>query len=145
MKRQKPYDQFIELQKGATLTAASSDRTQRITVIADKVTVGGMTGRAEISGLATGRHGGSTEGCLSLWFSNFRYMRPDGVTEHVAGWNITLHPAPGQTAMQTGAAFAAEIDAGTRPYKAAAYGSDHTAELLIVCGSLRELNRKFPG
>lgn len=137
MKRRNPYDPFVELQKGATLTAASSDRTQRITVIAGRVTVGGMAGRAEISGLAAGRHGAGTEGCLGLCLSNFRYIRPDGAADHVAGWNITLHPAPGQTAMQTAAAFAAEINTGIRPYKAAAYGSDHAAELLIVCGNLR--------
>ncbi len=47
------YDPNIELAKGAKLVAASYDKTQKAAVIADKVTVGGKPGIAEISGIAT--------------------------------------------------------------------------------------------
>ena len=49
-KKSKPYNPEIELAKGATLDAASYDKTQKVKVIAGKVTVGGIPGRAEISG-----------------------------------------------------------------------------------------------
>lgn len=55
----KTYNPEVELVKGATLEVASYDKTQRIAVVADKVTVGGVAGVAGISGLATGRHDAS--------------------------------------------------------------------------------------
>jgi len=89
-KKSKPYNPDIELAKGATLDASSYDKTQKIKVTAAKVTVGGLPGRAEISGTATGRHNASIDGTIGIWLSIFRYMRPDGTTDHVAGWNIML-------------------------------------------------------
>ena len=53
-KRRVVYNPELELAKGATLDAASYDKTQKIKVTASKVTVGGISGRAEISGIATG-------------------------------------------------------------------------------------------
>ncbi|MHB0996471.1 MAG: hypothetical protein ACYC2I_08895 [Elusimicrobiales bacterium] len=47
-KRTKPYNPELELAKGATLDAASYDKTQKIKVTVGKVTVGGIAGRAEI-------------------------------------------------------------------------------------------------
>jgi len=132
MNRRGTYNPEIELQKGATLTAGSYDKTQSVAVAENKVTVGGKAGVAEISGLATGRPGSGIEGTMGLWLSIFRYMRPDGTIDHVAGWNIMVPLAAGQTATETAAAFAAQINAGTRPYKAAAYGNDHSAELRVV-------------
>lgn len=132
MKRRDAYNPEIEMQKGAKLATESYDKTQKIAVVSDKVTVGGQAGVAKISGVATGRHDASIEGCLGLWLSIFRYMRPDGTTDHVAGWNIMIPLTPGQTATEAAAAFAAHINAGTRPYKAAAYGNEHSAELRII-------------
>ena len=86
--KSRPYNPEIELAKGATLDAASYDKTQKIKVTACKVTVGGISGRAEISGIATGRITPGIDGTMDLWLSIFRYMRPDGTTDHVAGWNI---------------------------------------------------------
>jgi hypothetical protein len=126
------YNPEIELKKGATLTTASYDKTQNIKVLAEKVTVGGKPGVVEISGLATGRHDASIAGCLGLWLSIFRYMRPDGTTDHVAGWNIMLPLAAGQTPIESAEAYAATINAGTRPYKAAAIGNKTTATVKIV-------------
>ena len=114
-KRKKPYNPEIELAKGATLDAASYDKTQKIKVTAGKVTVGGIAGRAEISGIATGRTDGSINGTLGLWLSIFRYMRPDGTTDHVAGWNIML-----------------PLNAGPRPYRAAATGGQDTEAIKII-------------
>jgi len=122
-KKSKVYNPEIELAKGATLDASSYDKTQKIKVTAPKVTVGGIAGRAEISGTATGRHDASINGTIGIWLSIFRYMRPDGTTDHVAGWNIMLPLKAGQTAAATAKAFAAHINAGTRPYRAAAAGS----------------------
>ena len=79
------YDPNVELEKGATLTAASYDKTQKIIVAAGKVTVGGYPGIAEISGIANGKQDTSIDGTINLWFSTFRYMRPDGTINHVAG------------------------------------------------------------
>ena len=84
-KRPKSYNPELELAKGATLDAASYDKTQKIKVTAGKVTVGGISGRAEISGTATGRIEPGIDGTMDLWLSIFRYMRPDGTTDHVAG------------------------------------------------------------
>jgi len=121
-KRGHVYNPEIELAKGATLDAASYDKTQKIKVIVPKVTVGGIPGRAEISGIATGRNDASINGCLGIWLSIFRYMRPDGTTDHVAGWNIMLPLKVGQTAAASAKAFAELINSGTRPYRAAATG-----------------------
>lgn len=117
------YNPEVELAKGATLEAASYDKTQKITVVVNKVTVGGKAGVAEISGIATGRSDASINGCLGIWLSIFRYMRPDGTTNHVAGWNIMLPLAAGQTAAASAKAFAKVINSGTRPYKAIATGA----------------------
>lgn len=131
-KRTKPYNPEIELAKGATLDAASYDKTQKIKVTAGKVTVGGTTGRAEISGIATGRSDASINGCLGIWLSIFRYMRPDGTTDHVAGWNIMLPLKAGQTAAASAKAFVEIINAGPRPYRAAANGGQDTATIKII-------------
>jgi hypothetical protein len=115
-KNSKPYNPDIELAKGATLDASSYDKTQKIKVTAAKVTVGGLPGRAEISGTATGRHDASI----------------DGTTDHVAGWNIMLPLTAGQTAAATAKAFADYINTGSRPYRAAATGGKDTATLKII-------------
>lgn len=117
------YNPEIELAKGAKLEAASYDKTQKIVVVAGKVSVGGIAGIVEISGTATGRHDASIDGCLGIWLSIFRYMRPDGTIDHVAGWNIMLPLSAGQTAAATAKAFADCINAGTRPYRASANGN----------------------
>ena len=122
-KKKAVYNPEVELAKGATLDAASYDKTQKIKVTAGKVTVGGIAGRADISGIATGRNDTSINGTMGLWLSIFRYMRPDGTTDHVAGWNIMLPLKAGQTAAASAKAFAKIINSGTRPYRAAAAGS----------------------
>ena len=117
------YNPELELAKGATLDAASYDKTQKIKVTAGKVTVGGIPGRAEISGIATGHiPAAGIEGTCDIWLSIFRYMRPDGTIDHVGGWNIPIVLKPGQTAAATAKAFADYINAGTRPYRATATG-----------------------
>ncbi len=122
-KKKRPiYNPELELAKGATLDAASYDKTQKIKVTADKVTVGGISGRVEISGTATGRLKPGIDGTIDLWLSIFRYMRPDGTTDHIAGWNIPTILKPGLTAAATAKAFADYINAGTRPYRATATG-----------------------
>src|SRR3989338_6951813 len=105
-KRSKVYNPEIELAKGATLDAASYDKTQKVKVTAGKVTVGGIPGRAEISGIATGRTEPGIDGTMDLWLSIFRFMRPDGTINHVAGWNIPIVLKPGQTAAASSKAFA---------------------------------------
>lgn len=130
--RKKNYNPEVELAKGATLDAASYDKTQKIKVSATKVTVGGKPGRAEITGVATGRHDASIDGTLGIWLSIFRYMRPDGSTDHVAGWNIMVPLTAGETPIETAEAFAAQINAGTRPYKAIAAGTATAATITIV-------------
>lgn len=122
------YNPEVELDKGAKFEAATYDKTQTIKVVAAKVTVGGTPGIAEISGVATGRSDASINGCIGIWLSIFRFMRPDGTINHVAGWNIMLPLKAGQTAAATAKAFAKAINSGTRPYKAAATG----AKLKIV-------------
>lgn len=124
----KDYNPEVELAKGATLEAASYDKTQTIKVLVHKVTVGGKAGVAEISGVATGRSDASINGCLGIWLSIFRYMRPDGTTNHVAGWNIMLPLTAGQTAATSAKAFTKVINSGPRPYRATATG----AKLKIV-------------
>lgn len=122
------YNPDIELAKGAKFEAATFDKTQGIKIIAAKVTVGGTPGIAEISGIATGRNDSSINGCIGIWLSIFRFMRPDGTINHVAGWNIMLPLKAGQTAAATTKAFAKIINTGPRPYKATASG----AKLKIV-------------
>ncbi len=116
------YDPTVELAKGANLTAASYDKTQKITVTAGKVTVGGKPGIVKISGLATGKLDAGIDGTIDLWLSIFRFKRPDGTTNHVAGWNIPVVLKPDQTAAATAKAFAAYVNSGTRPYRATAAG-----------------------
>lgn len=122
------YNPEIELKKGAKLEAASYDKTQTVKVTAAKATVGGIPGVAEISGIATGRTDASINGCIGIWLSIFRYMRPDGTINHVAGWNIMLPLKAKQTAAATAKAFAKTINSGTRPYKA----TTTSAKLKIV-------------
>lgn len=122
------YNPEIELAKGAKFEASSYDKTQKIKITAGKVTVGGMPGIAEITGIATGRTDSSINGTIGIWLSIFRYMRPDGTINHVAGWNIMLPLKAKQTAAATAKAFAKTINAGTRPYKATTSG----AKLKIV-------------
>jgi len=121
-KKKAVYNPEVELAKGATLDAASYDKTQKIKVTVPKVTVGGIPGRAEISGTATGRIEPGIDGTMDLWLSIFRYMRPDGTIDHVGGWNIPTVLKPGQTAAATAKALADYINAGTRPYHATASG-----------------------
>jgi|GEM_PF-768286 len=131
------YDPQIELEKGADLTSASYDATQSVLVRDDKVTVGGRAGSFEISGVASGGDGsGSIDGSVMIWLSIFRYTRPDGTVNHVAGWNITVRPKRGQTAEETAAEFADYINSyATRPYTAEADGS---AVSIIYCEEERK-------
>jgi hypothetical protein len=126
------YNLDMELEKGATLTAASYDKTQKITVIAGKVTVGGKPGIVEISGIANGAQDAGIDGTLNLWLSIFRYMRPDGTTNHVAGWNIALALKAGQTPLETANAFTDYINTGKRPYKAKTAATDTTSKVTII-------------
>lgn len=126
------YNPEVELAKGSNLTASSYDKTQNITVTAGKVTVGGKPGIVEITGLATGKLEAGIDGTMDLWLSIFRYMRPDGTTDHVAGWNIPLALKPKQTPLVTAKAFAAYINAGARPYKAKSAGNKTKATVTIV-------------
>ena len=126
------YDPEVELSKGADLTASSYDKTQGVSVEEGKVTVGGKAGVAVITGLASGNPGGGIDGTLSLWLSIFRFRRPDGTVNHVAGWNIMLALKAGQTALETAKGFAAYINAATRPYRAKASGNADKARLEIV-------------
>lgn len=128
MSKRLNYNPEIELAKGAKLEAATYDKTQKVNVVAAKVTVGGTPGIVEISGIATGRDDASINGTIGIWLSIFRYMRPDGTINHVAGWNIMLPLKAKQTAAATVKAFAKTINAGPRPYKAIATG----AKLKIV-------------
>ena len=122
-KRNDGYNPEVELAKGAKLEAAAYDKTQKATVIAGKVTVGGKPGIAEISGIATGHiPEAGIEGTVDLWLSIFRYMRPDGTIDHVGGWNLFVRLKAGQTPSATAKAFAKTINSGTRPYKALAIG-----------------------
>lgn len=121
--KKKNYDPDVELAKGAKLETASYDKTQKITVVADKVTVGGKAGVVAVSGVSTGRHDASIDGTLGIWLSIFRYMRPDGTIDHVAGWNIMVPTVAGQSAESTASAFVEQINSGTRPYRATADGA----------------------
>jgi len=108
-------------------------KPKRLRLFAGKVTVGGKPGIVEISGLATGHiPEAGIEGTVDLWLSIFRYMRPDGTIDHVGGWNIPLTLKAKQTPIETAKAFAAYINAGTRPYKAKAAGNKAKATVTIV-------------
>lgn len=132
-KKKAVYNPEVELAKGATLVASSYDKTQKIKVTAGKVTVGGIPGRAEIFGIATGHiPEAGIEGTIDLWLSIFRYMRPNGTIDHVGGWNIPTSLKPGQTAAATAKALVNYINAGTRPYRAAAGGGKNRATIKIV-------------
>ena len=128
MGKQTNYNPEVELAKGAKFEASSYDKTQKIKIVAGKITVGGEPGIAEISGTASGRTDSSINGTIGIWLSIFRYMRPDGTINHVAGWNIMLPLKAKQTAAATAKAFAKTINSGTRPYKATTSG----AKLKIV-------------
>jgi len=117
------YNPEVELTKGAKFEAATYDKTQTVKIIASKVTVGGTPGIAEISGIATGRTDASINGTIGIWLSIFRFMRPDGTINHVAGWNIMLPLKIGQTAAATAKSFVKTINTGTRPYRATATGA----------------------
>lgn len=123
MRKVTKYNPEVELAKGATLDVASYDKTQKIKVIANKVTVGGKAGIAEISGVATGKHDTTIDGSIGIWLSIFRYMRPDGTIDHVGGWNIMVLLKAGQSAVATAKAFTEQINGGTRPYRATATGA----------------------
>ncbi|MGD9642975.1 MAG: hypothetical protein AB7V08_09575 [Elusimicrobiales bacterium] len=112
------YNPEAELAKGAKLEAASYDKTQSIKVLVNKVTVGGQEGVLEVSGIATGRDDSSINGTISIWLSIFRYMRPDGTINHVAGWNIMLPLKARQTAAVTAKALVKVVNTGGRPYRA---------------------------
>jgi len=127
------YDPAVERAKGATLEAAAYDKTLKAAVIADKVTVGGKPGIVEISGVATGQlPGAGLEGTCDLWLSIFRFKRPDGTTNHVAGWNIPQALKPGQTPIEAAEVFAADINGAARPYKAVAAGDNDRATVTII-------------
>jgi hypothetical protein len=127
------YDSAVELAKGATLEAAAYDKTQKAAVIAGKVTVGGNPGIAEISGIAAGPiPEAGLEGTVDLWLSIFRFKRPDGTTNHVAGLNLPVKLASGQGAIDTAKALADFINASNRPYKAAVKGDREKAAITIV-------------
>ena len=123
MSKSRGYDPEVEFAKGAKLEVASYDKTQKIRIVAGKVTVGGVAGVAEISGVATGRHDASIDGCLGIWLSIFRYMRPDGTIDHVAGLNIMAETVVGQTPDVTAKSFADKVNASGRPYRATAKGA----------------------
>jgi len=127
------YNPEVELAKGAKLDAAAYDKTQKANVIAGKVTVGGKPGIVEIAGVATGHMPeAGIEGTIDLWLSIFRFKRPNGTTNHVAGWNIPQILKPKQTPIETAKSFAAYINTGTRPYKAKAAGNKSKATVTIV-------------
>ena len=132
MAKGKPYNPDVELAKGAKLEAATYDKTQKIAVIVGKVTVGGVAGVVEISGTATGRHDASIDGCLGIWLSIFRYMRPDGTIDHVAGLNIMAETVQGQNPETTAKTFADQLNASTRPYKAVSAVNGESATVTIT-------------
>lgn len=139
-KLKRPYRPSAEAFKGAELAASSFDAAQRVEVPRWRTTVGGEAARADFAGAAAGK-GAGIEGTMCLWLSIFRRVRPDGSVDHVAGWHLALPLRPGQTALETALAFAARINAGTRPYRAAAAGSAAKASLTVTYTG--EENRTF--
>lgn len=136
----RPYRPAAEAFKGAELAASSFDAAQRVEVPRWRTTVGGEAARADFAGDAAGK-GAGIEGTMCLWLSIFRRVRPDGSVDHVAGWHIALALRPGQTALETARAFAERINAGSRPYRAAAAGSEGRASLTVTYTG--EENRTF--
>ncbi len=133
------YDPAVELAKGAKLEAAAYDKTQKAAVLAGKVTVGGAPGIAEISGIATGQIlEAGLEGTVDLWLSIFRFKRPDGTTNHVAGLNIPAKLAAGQGAIDTAKTLADFINVSGRPYKAEAKGGRDKATITITYAETKE-------
>jgi len=117
------YNPEKELKKGPKLQAMSLDPLQTVKIIEEKATIGGQPGIVEFYGNAKGKTDNSFGGTVSVWLSIFRFMRPDGTIDHVAGWNMQIPLAPGQTPEQTADAFAKYINlAPTRPYIAQAEG-----------------------
>ncbi|HOI42302.1 MAG TPA: hypothetical protein PK523_05090 [Elusimicrobiales bacterium] len=119
MTANKKYDPAAEMAKGARLTALSFDKLQKVSVTGPLVTVGGQPGSVEFSGKARGR-GAGIDGTMSVWLSIFRYNRPDGTVNHVAGWNVTLPLKPGQKPEVTAKDFEKFINSAARPYRAKA-------------------------
>jgi len=78
-----------------------------------------QAGLVEVSGTATARDDASINGTIGIWLSIFRYMRPDGATNHVTGRNIMLPLKAEQTAAATVKAFTKTINSG----------ADHTRKL----------------
>ncbi len=119
MTAKKKYDPAAEMAKGAKLTALSFDKLQKVSVTRPLVTVGGQPGTVEFSGKAKGR-GTGIDGTMSIWLAIFRYTRPDGTVNHVAGWNVTLPLKPGQKPEATAKDFEKFINSAGRPYRAKA-------------------------
>ncbi len=122
MTANRKYDPAAEMAKGAKLTALSFDKLQKVSVTRPLVTVGGEAGSVEFSGRARGR-GTGIDGTMSVWLSIFRYGRPDGTVNHVAGWNVTLPLKPGQKPEITAKDFEKFINSASRPYRAKAVGT----------------------
>lgn len=139
-KMKRLYRPPAEAFKGAELAASSYDGTQRVEVPRWRTTVGGEAARADFTGAAAGK-GAGIDGTMCLWLSIFRRVRPVGSVDHVAGWHIALALQPGQTALETALAFAARINAGSRPYRAAAAGDAARASLTVTYTG--EENRAF--
>lgn len=119
MTANKKYDPAVEMAKGAKLTALSFDKLQKVSVTKPLVTVGGQPGAVGFSGKAKGR-GTGIDGTMSIWLAIFRYNRPDGTVNHVAGWNVTLPLKPGQKPEVTAKDFEKFINSASRPYRAKA-------------------------
>lgn len=119
MTANKKYDPAAEMAKGAKLTALSFDKLQKVSVTKPLVTVGGQPGAVEFSGKAKGR-GTGIDGTMSIWLAIFRYNRPDGTVNHVAGWNVTLPLKAGQKPEATAKDFEKFINSASRPYRAKA-------------------------
>jgi hypothetical protein len=119
------YDPAKEKAKGATLEVFTSDRTQKMQVLAKKATVGGIPGKIRVSGVATG--GGE----LDFWLSIFRFMRPDGTTNHVAGANVAILTRPGMTALQSATELVNKFRTYGRPYATTVTRSGSSAIITI--------------
>jgi len=119
------YNPAKEKAKGATLEVLSSDRTQKMQVLAKKATVGGIPGKIRVSGVATG------EGELDFWLSIFRFMRPDGSTNHVAGANVAILTRRGMTALKSATELVNKFRTYGRPYVATVTRSGSSAIITI--------------
>lgn len=115
------YNPEKELKKGAKVKAISFDEGIKVEVIHSLASVGDTPAELEFYGEACGGFDGSIDGTVSVWLSTFRFMRPNGNIDHVAGWNITLPLQKKQTASQVAASFASFINLDkSRPYFAQA-------------------------